>query len=87
MSSILPDFFIHTSAKRIQATGYEDDKSEAAMKNSDTAMLHVDFAENYTCTPQDEVQSAQWKQNQITYSPQLCGLEKTLNVKQSSVTI
>ena len=66
MSSILPDFFIHTSVKRIQAKGYEDDKSEAAMKNSDTAMLQVDFAENYTCTPQDEVQSAQSKQNQIT---------------------
>ena len=49
--------------RRKQAKSYEDDKSEAAMKNSNTAMLQVDFAENYTCTAQDEVQSAQWKQN------------------------
>ena len=52
--------------KRKQAKSYEDDKSEAAMKNSNTAKLQVDFAENYMCTAQDEVQSAHWKQNQIT---------------------
>ena len=67
LSSILPDFFIHTFVKRKQARSYEDDKSDATMKNSNTAMLQVDFAENYTCTAQDEVQSAHWrKQNQIT---------------------
>ena len=58
LSSILPDFFIHTFVKRKQAKSYEDDKSEAGMKNPNTAMLQVDFAENYTCTAQDEVQSA-----------------------------
>ena len=52
--------------RRKQAKSYEDDKSEAAMKNSNTAMLQVDFAENYMRTVQDEVQSEHWKQNQIT---------------------
>ena len=61
LSSILPDFFMNTFVKRKQAKRYEDEKSEAAMKNSNTAMLQVDFAENYTCTAQDEVQSAHWK--------------------------
>ena len=28
--------------------------------------MQVDFAENYMCTAQDELQSAHWKQNQIT---------------------
>ena len=28
-------------------------------------MLQMDFAESYTCTAQDEVQSAHWKQNQV----------------------
>ena len=28
--------------------------------------LQMDFAENYACTAQDEVQSAHWKQPQIT---------------------
>ena len=26
----------------------------------------MDFAENYTCTAQDEIQSAHWNQNQVT---------------------
>ena len=32
------------------------------MKTSNT----VDFTENYACAAQDELQSAHWKQNQIT---------------------
>ena len=36
------------------------------MKNSNTVMIQVDFAENYTCAAQDEVQSTHRKQNQIT---------------------
>ena len=47
--------------KRKQAKSYEEDKQEALMKNSNTVMIQVDFAENYTCTAQDEVQSAHWK--------------------------
>ena len=39
---------IYTFVKRKQAKSYKGDKSEAAMKNSNTAMLQVDFTENYT---------------------------------------
>ena len=48
------------------------------MKNSNTVMTKVDFAENYTCAAQDEVQSAYWKQNQITlFTSVLSFREKT----------
>ena len=63
---IFPDFFIHSFAKRKQAKSYEEDKQEFLMKHLNTVMIQVDFAENYTCAAQNEVQSAYWKQNQIT---------------------
>ena len=63
----LGSIFFHTYiCEKKTSKSYEDDKSEAAMKNSNTAMLQVDFAENYMSTVQDEVQSEHWKQNQIT---------------------
>ena len=66
MCTIFLDFFIHSFVKRKQAKSYEEDKQEALMKNSNTVMIQVDFAENCTCASQDEVQSAHWKQNQTT---------------------
>ena len=67
--------------RRKQAKSYEDDKSEAAMKNSNTAMLQVDFAEITHVLL--KMKSNQHIGNRIKshYSPQLCGLAKTLNVK------
>ena len=65
LCKIFPDFLIHSLLKRKQAKSYEEDKQEALMKKSNTVMIQVDFAENYTCAAQDEVQSAHWKQNQI----------------------
>jgi len=35
-------------------------------KTSDTCVVQMDFAENYSVTFQDEIQSAHWKQRQIT---------------------
>ena len=63
----LGSIFFHTYiCEKKTSKSYEDDKSEADMKNSNIAMLQVDFAENYMRTVQDEVQSEHWKQNQIT---------------------
>ena len=66
LTKIVPPFLIHCFVKRKQAESYENDKSEAIEEKSETMMLQVDFAENFTCVAQDEVQSAHWKQNQIT---------------------
>ena len=65
LCKIFPDFLIHSLLKRKQAKSYEEDKQEALMKKSNTVMIQVDFAENFICAAQDEVQSAHWKQNQI----------------------
>ena len=62
LCTIFPDLFIHLFVKRKPEKSYEED----LMKNSNTVMIQVDFAENYTCAAQDEVQSAHRKQNWIT---------------------
>ena len=49
LCTIFPNFFIHSFLKRKQAKSYEEDKQKALMKNSNTVMVQVDFAENYTC--------------------------------------
>ena len=49
LCTIFPDFFVHSFVKRKQAKSYEEDKQEAFMKISNTVMIQVDFAENYTC--------------------------------------
>ena len=45
------------------------DKGLASLQDSDIAVLQMDFAENYACTAQDEIQSAHWNQNQVTLFP------------------
>ena len=56
-------FLAHCRIKRLQ---YELDKELALLENSDVAVLQMDFAENYACIGEDEVQSAHWNQNQVT---------------------
>ena len=62
----LPKFFWHSFVKERQATSYNGSKSKAMEPDSNTCLLQMDFAENFTCTWQDEIQSAHWKQTQIT---------------------
>ena len=61
LCTIVPNFSIHSFVKRKQAKSYEKDKQEDLMKNSNTVIIKLDFAENYICAAQDEVQSAHWK--------------------------
>ena len=61
-----PKFMQHSYIKRQQAKKYEEDKELASTISSTVAVLQMDFAENYTCTAQDEIQSAHWNQNQVT---------------------
>ena len=65
--SLLPEFLEHCYKKREQAASYNSARAVAERHDSqDTVLLQVDFAENYTCVSQDEIQSAHWKQQQIT---------------------
>ena len=59
-------FLQHCHIKRLQAKRYEGDKQIAMEANSKVAVLQLDFAENYWCIAQDEVQSAHWNQAQVT---------------------
>ena len=56
----------HCFINRKQTESYQLDKEEVQSFDSNTMTLQMDFAENYTCTAQDEVQSAHWKQAHIT---------------------
>ena len=45
---------------------------------SDFAVLQMDFAENYTCSSQDKVQSAHWNQAQITLYTSVMWSQETI---------
>ena len=62
----LPKFLWHSFIREKQATSYNDSTSEALESDSNRCLLQMDFAENFTCTWQDGIQSAHWKQMQVT---------------------
>ena len=66
IAEITPKFLKHCCIKRRQAKSYEDDKQIANMPESTMMMLQMDFAENFKCVAQDEVQTAHWNQSQVT---------------------
>ena len=66
IESIATKFFKHCFVKRLQSKSYEADKAKSANPDSDTAVLQMNFADNFTCMAQDEVQSAHWNQAQVT---------------------
>ena len=51
---------VHINVKRIQAHDFEDDKKTAFVR-----ILQVDFAMNYSCEYQNEVQSALWSRGAV----------------------
>lgn len=62
--AMIDKFLIHSYIKRVQAEVFEMHRQHLT---DDSAILQVDFAENFTCVAQDEIQSAHW--NQKTVSP------------------
>ena len=44
----------------MQSKAYNIDRENASKEASNTAMVQMDFAENFTCNYQDEVASAHW---------------------------
>lgn len=81
ISSITPKFMQHCRIKRRQAQQYELDKQIATAEYSKTAVLQMDFAENYSCAAQDEVQSAHWNQSQVTLFTTVTWFRQTVSSK------
>ena len=62
----IPQFLIHCFINKRQTSAFANARAEAQMDGSRTAILQIDFAENFTCVPQDEVQSAYYNRAQVT---------------------
>lgn len=59
----LPKFVLHHHTKVVQYAAYNQCKQ---MASENHPIIQIDFAENYTCSFQDEIQSAHWNQGQVT---------------------
>ena len=66
LASQLPKFFWHSFIKDKQAASYGRSKLMAMESESDMCLLQMDFAENFTCLWQNEIQSAHWRQRQVS---------------------
>lgn len=66
LATQLPKFCWHSFIKDKQATSYSRSKLMAMQPESDTCLLQMDFAENFTCLWQNEIQSAHWRQRQVS---------------------
>ena len=66
---LLPHFLRHQYIKRNQEKMYRLDK---ASESKDRLVIQIDFAENYTCFHQAEIQAAHWHQQQITLFTACC---------------
>lgn len=62
---ILSEFLQHSYIKRSQAAIYERDNEEVKKSNGKVAILHIDFAENYCCDAQEEIQAAHFNQASV----------------------
>ena len=81
LKSQLPKFLWHVFIKRRQADAYENDKQLAKQEESNECVLQMDFAENFTATFQDEIQSGHWWQRQVTlYTVMIWHCESTKSI-------
>lgn len=62
---ILPEFLKHSYIKRCQAASFERDNDDVSESNGKVATLQIDYAENFGCEAQDEIQSAHWNQANV----------------------
>ena len=70
ITNLIPQFLEHCYIKRNQSASYQKERVDAETNsehyNPSHALIQVDFSENYTCISQDEIQSAHWKQSQVS---------------------
>lgn len=65
--SLLPQFLEHCFVKRHQSNTYQKQReAQITGRKNTTALLQLDYSENYSCVYQDEIQSAHCQQNQVT---------------------
>lgn len=57
-------FLMHSYTKREQANAFNNDR-KSVEENVDVAVLQIDFAENYKCEAQKEIQPANYNQKQV----------------------
>jgi hypothetical protein len=60
---MLTPFLKHHYIKMKQSSAYQHYKANASPQS---ALLQVDFAENFTCKHQDEIQAGHWLQSQVS---------------------
>lgn len=68
LATMSSQFLVHCYNKREQADSFNNHDRPRAL-NEEYAiegLIQVDFAENFVCVNQDEVQKAHWNQNQLT---------------------
>lgn len=64
---IYPNFLAHCFVKREQSNAFVADHKDVDLEqNFDQAILQLDFAENFKCESQDEIQSAHYNQHQVS---------------------
>lgn len=68
LTTIAPHFLRHSFVKRSQANIFNtfDHPRAISVAFQSEATLQIDFAENFVCVMQDEVQSAHWNQCQLS---------------------
>ena len=63
LSEKIPSFLIHTCTKRAQSSYFQ---LKILRVPASSAIIQVDFSENYSLQEQGEVQSAHWNEEQLT---------------------
>lgn len=62
---ILTEFLKHSHVNRCQAATFENDSAEVKKSKGKVAAVQIDFAENFTCEAQEEIQAAHWNQANV----------------------
>ena len=75
---LMPSFLTHSFIKRQQHKSLESDKN-STKEGCGIAVLQIDYAENYKCFSQDEVQNAHWNQQQVTIFTSVTWFQNTKN--------
>ena len=75
---------MHHFVKEKQSAAFKID-CDFSDTNFDTAVLQIDFAENYSTFYEDEVQSAHWVKTKKLYLQLLCGKKKRVPASSCSI--
>lgn len=82
LQDLLPQFLSHTFTKRAQSKSFKEARENV---QPDEAVIQIDYAENYGCKHQNEVQAAHWTSVYVSIFTAVVWYkdEKNLAVKKS----